>query len=159
MSYAVLSNSNATSLPSFVGASAQTTTPLDFLKGGSLTLVKTSGCQAIKWKQGSFVGIGGNKNESYQKCDYKISGGDKLVPVYIHIDKGRPPKSLKADHMMQYGMNNGIMFMVWHDKAKFKPYQHRFVRNDLQEGLYVANDTIPGYDFSWVVGDYLRDFQ
>ena len=60
---------------------------------------------------------------------------------------------------LQYGMNNGAFFIVY-DKSENKPFQHRFIQNDMQKSLYQAHAYVKsaGIDLSWIAGDYLRRF-
>ena len=61
---------------------------------------------------------------------------------------------------MQYGMNNGVFFVVLHDKSQ-TPYQHRFIQTEIEKNLYKANEILKNYsanygDMSWAAGDYLH---
>lgn len=114
----------------------------------------------ISWKQGSFMGIGGDRRQSYNVYEY-IGPNGSPVPVFIQSDWDIP-ENLTIDSRVQYGMNEGILFLVLHDKSQ-TPYQHRFLTNFTQKALYAANALIKSttggkMDASWIVGDYLRDF-
>ena len=57
-------------------------------------------------------------------------------------------------------MNDGILFLVL-DDMDHKPYQHRFIQNLQQKGLYAGNALLRSrtsgiVDLSWVVEDHLR---
>lgn len=102
--------------------------------------------------------------ERYHECDYifQYSGDTRLVSVFIHVAMGTPPRTLKVDAKLQFGVNNGILVFVWHDGSKLKPYQHRFIRGDTDENAYVSERFAEkqfGVSLVWAEGDYLRDFQ
>ncbi|KAG5855213.1 hypothetical protein ANANG_G00046690 [Anguilla anguilla] len=129
------------------------------LKGQTLTLVSSHGVKKVEWKQGSFIGFGGDRSQNYNECTYKMGEG-VLIPVYIQSDRSKPDR-LKVDSKCQYGVQNGVIFLVIHDKSQ-TPYQHRFMMNPKQEWLKSAHDLQKQYtqvDMSWVAGDYLRDFE
>ena len=88
----------------------------------------------------------------------RLTSSGQPIPVYVQ--GGYTIKSqLTVGSSLQYGMQNGILFFVYHDKEQ-KPYQHRFVTNDLQKFAYAANEILKmakGVDISWVAGDYLHD--
>ena len=112
----------------------------------------------VEWKQGSILGFGGDQHETYELCMYSTSGGEE-VPIYIQTSKYSVENELQVDGMLQYGMQEGILFYVLHDKSN-KPFQHRFRTNSLQKLVYGGNSimkSMTGVDLSWVAGDYLRD--
>lgn len=118
--------------------------------------------ETIKWKQGSILGIGGDKSQCYQLCNYEMHSGE-VVPVYIQDDYDMPDTLNIDDGKLQYGMNDGIFFIVYHDK-NLKPYQHRFIQNENQKKAYAVNESLKALtsgaiDLSWTVGDQLRDFK
>ena len=81
------------------------------------------------------------------------------MPVYVQDGYDSPDKMV-CDKKLQCGMNDGVFFLVYHDKEQ-KPYQHHFIQNDTHKKLYEANDGlkfvgIPG--ILWIAGDQLRDF-
>ncbi|KAG5851413.1 hypothetical protein ANANG_G00093110 [Anguilla anguilla] len=132
---------------------------MSMLKGQKLTFVSSDGAKKVEWKQGSFLGFGGDASQYYNECTYKMSGGC-LIPVYIQSNFSKP-NSFTVDSKCQYGMQNGVIFLVIHDKSQ-TPYQHRFMMNPTQEWVKSAHDLQKGYtrvDVSWIAGDYLRDFE
>lgn len=125
------------------------------LKGEVLTLNSKGDTITINWKQGSFVGFGGDKSQNYILCDYATSRGNS-VPVYIQAGWDIPQK-LTIDSKLQYGTQDNVLFFVYHDKSQ-TPYQERFRCNGLQKFVYAANDVLKiakGIDISWAVGNYL----
>ena len=115
---------------------------------------------SISWKQGSFLGIGGDWSQSYSVYEY-IGPNGSPVPVFIQSGWG-VPESLTIDSSLQYGMNEGTFFLVLHDKSQ-APYQHRFIKNFTQKALYAANALLKAktggmLDVAWIIGDYLHDF-
>ncbi|KAG5851412.1 hypothetical protein ANANG_G00093100 [Anguilla anguilla] len=132
---------------------------MSMLKGQKLTLVRSEGVKKVEWKQGSFLGFGGDKSQSYNECTYKMKGGC-ILPVYIQSDFSKL-NSFKVDNKCQFGMQKGVIFLVIHDKTQ-KPYQHHFMMNPTQEWLKSAHDFQKCYtnvDISWIAGDYLHDFE
>ena len=128
------------------------------LRGQTLTLKKRGEAVKVEWKQGSFLGIGGDQHETYVECIYSVPGGEE-VPVYIQTSKYDVENKLQVNERLQYGMQDGVLFYVLHDKSN-KPYQHRFRTNTLQKLAYAANSIVKltkGVDLSWVAGDYLHD--
>jgi hypothetical protein len=123
-----------------------------------LHLVSIDQQVTISWKQGSFLGAGGDHSEPYSLCKYSKDGD--LIPVFIQ--RGYDiPQVLPVDGRLQWGMNDGNFFFVFHDKSR-TPYQHRFVQSAAQNLAIYANEMIKlktkGFvDASWVVGDYLHN--
>ena len=52
------------------------------LRGKTLTLKSKGETVTVNWKQGSFVGVGGDRSQNYVLCDYTTGNGNS-VPVYI----------------------------------------------------------------------------
>lgn len=65
--------------------------------------------------------------EYYEVCDCTTQNSGGNITVFVHKATGSPPQDLTVDSSMQYGMNDGLFFIVVHDKKKYKPYQHRFI--------------------------------
>ena len=129
---------------------------MNFLKGKTLTLNSQGESIRVEWKQGSFLGIGGDRSQSYSLCSYELDGN--TIPVFVQAG-WNVPQSLTVDSKLQYGMQEGNAFLVLHDKTQ-TPYQHRFKSNQLQKIAYGLNSflkTTSGYDASWIAGDSLRD--
>lgn len=127
------------------------------LKGEPLTLKSRGETVTVSWKQGSFVGFGGDKSQNYVLCDYSTSRGNS-VPVYIQGGYDIPQK-LVIDSRLQYGTQDNVLFFVYHDKSQ-TPYQERFRCNGLQKFVYAANDLLKltkGIDISWMAGNYLKN--
>ncbi|KAJ8280212.1 hypothetical protein GJAV_G00051890 [Gymnothorax javanicus] len=65
---------------------------MSFFKGLKLDFVKVEETVTVHWKQGSIMGFGGDRSQTYNRCKYAMGQG--FVPVYI--DSARPtPKQLK----------------------------------------------------------------
>lgn len=127
------------------------------LKGEPLTLKSRGETVTVSWKQGSFVGFGGDRSQNYVLCDYSTSRGNS-VPVYIQGGYDIP-KELVIDSKLQYGTQDNVLFFVYHDKSQ-TPYQERFRCNGLQKFVYAANDLLKlakGIDISWMAGNYLKN--
>ena len=127
------------------------------LKGEPLTLKSRGETVTVSWKQGSFVGFGGDRSQNYVLCDYSTSRGNS-VPVYIQGGYDIP-QELVIDSRLQYGTQDNVLFFVYHDKSQ-TPYQERFRCNGLQKFVYAANDLLKlakGIDVSWMAGNYLVD--
>ena len=127
------------------------------LTGEPLSLQSKGETITISWKQGSVLGFGGDRSQSYVICDYHTSRGNS-VPVYIQGGYDIPQK-LTIDSRLQYGTQDNVLFFVYHDKSQ-TPYQERFRCNALQKFYYAANDllkVVKGVDISWVAGNYLVD--
>ena len=130
---------------------------MSFMKGQTLTLKSKGQTVTVNWKQGSVLGFGGDRSQNYVLCDYTTSGGQS-IPVYVQGGYDIP-RSLTVNSSLQYGMQEGVLFFVLHDKSQ-TPYQHRFTTTALQKFAYAANEILKmakGVDLSWVVGDYLHD--
>lgn len=127
------------------------------LKGEPLTLKSRGETVTVSWKQGSFVGFGGDRSQNYVLCDYSTSRGNS-VPVYIQGGYDIP-QELVIDSRLQYGTQDNVLFFVYHDKSQ-TPYQERFRCNALQKFVYAANDLLKlakGIDISWMAGNYLKN--
>ena len=130
------------------------------LKG--MALKKKSFVQKIniEWKQGSFLGLGGDVSQQYIVYEYTSPNG-AVVPVFIQ--KGwDAPDALTINSELQYGMAEGVFYLVFHDKSQM-PFQHRFIQTIHQKALYTANNffkkvTRGTMDMSWAIGEYLHDF-
>ena len=127
------------------------------LKGETITLKSKGKTVTVSWKQGSFLGMGGDKSQNYWLYTYTRPTGTE-IPVYIQAGYDVPSR-MTIDSNLQYGMQEGVIFFVYHDKSQ-TPYQHRFRTNTLQKFAYAANELtkmMKGVDLSWLAGDYLRD--
>ena len=79
----------------------------------------------IHWKQGSFLGIGGNREQTYTVGEYKYRNDYRNIVVYFQKDFGTLPERIQIGSQYQYGTVNGILFLVNHDKRQY-PFQERF---------------------------------
>ena len=52
------------------------------LRGETLTLTSKGETVTVNWKQGSFVGFGGDRSQTYVLCD-DTTGNGNSVSVYI----------------------------------------------------------------------------
>lgn len=125
---------------------------------GELQLANVESEVTVSWKQGSFMGTGGDKSQRYRVCRYMKD--DAAIPVFVQAD-WNPPQLLPVNNRLQWGINDGHFFMVLHDKDQ-TPYQHRFVQSATQQLASFANDLIKLrtkglVDLGWVVGDYLHN--
>lgn len=127
-----------------------------------MTLTKEKQVQTIdvSWKQGSFLGVGGDKSQRYTVFEYKSPNGAP-IPVYIQSGYSAPDR-LTVDNRLQYGMSEGVFFIVYHDKSQ-TPFQHRFTTDLYQKAAYLANEALKMKthglaDLSWALGHYLHDF-
>ena len=138
----------------------RSTNMANLLKGTTLRRGNFRETIAISWKQGSFLGLGGDRGQSYNVYEYLGPNGS-TVPIFIQSGWDAPA-GLLVDSRLQYGMNDGTFFFVLHDKSQ-TPYQHRFIQNFIQRSLYTGNSYLRAVtggkvDAAWIVGDYLRDF-
>lgn len=132
----------------------------DMLRGMELKKKDLVSNVKVSWKQGALLGIGGDRSQTYSIVNYETTQGGS-VPVYIQDGYDKPDK-LVCDERLQFGISDGVFFLVYHDKSQ-TPYQHRFIQNDMQKRLYAGNAWLKSYtagyaDLSWASGDYLRDF-
>ena len=94
----------------------------------------------IHWKQGSFLGMGGDRSQTYYVCQYRlVSQYRYFVTIYAQESYGTPDE-MTVDRTLQYGLDDDIVFLVYHDKEQ-KPFQARFT----------------GSSDSWNSGEYLWD--
>jgi hypothetical protein len=122
-----------------------------------LTLVSKGSTQTVSWKQGSVLGFGGDHSQQYVLCTYKLSGGD-TVPVYVQASYDIK-ESMTINSSLQYGMQEGVLFFVYHDKSQ-TPYQYRFRSTNLEKFALAANEVLKmarGVDLSWIAGEYLHN--
>ena len=126
------------------------------LKGETLAFREERETLTIQWKQGCLLGIGGDRSQTYVLCEY-ATRNEYIVPIYVQ--KGYEiKKNFTIDYRFQYGLQDDVMFFVYHDKSQ-KPYQQRFRCDGLQKFVYATNEVLKlaGVDFSWIAGDYLKD--
>ena len=131
---------------------------MSFVKGKKLILKSKGEVVHIEWSQGGILGFGGHRSQDYYLCTYSLDGNS--IPVYVQKDF-QVKEELTVDSALQYGMQEGVLFFVYHDKEQ-TIYQHRFHTNLLQKLGYEFNDALKkyaGYDASWIAGDYLRDVE
>ena len=137
---------------------------MSYLEGQTLTYVSKGEKIKVSWKQGSLLGYGGDKSQYYYLCTYSYEGHE--VPVYVQADY-TIKSNLTVDSSLQYGMQEGVVFYVYHNKSQ-TPYQHRFRTTTLQKFAYAMNALVniaakirtrgkANVDLSWIAGDYLRD--
>lgn len=80
------------------------------LRGENLTFKSREQTVTVKWKQGSFLGFGGDKSQNYVLCDYTTGNGNS-VPFYIQAGYSVPQK-LKIDSRLQYGTQDNVLFLL-----------------------------------------------
>ena len=130
----------------------------EFVRGMQLEMQQATGIITIHWKQANILGIKGHRSQTYYIYTYETPQGTK-VPVYIQ-DGYNGPDKMVCNKKLQCGMNDGVFFLVYHDQEQ-KPFQHLFVLEHTLKMLYQGNDWLKSMgvrDFSWITGDYLRDF-
>ena len=72
-----------------------------FLKGKKAKLVENRGIKQITWKQGSFLGYGGDQSQQYYECIYSLENSDEgKVPVFIQKEIS-PPDEMELDSNLQ----------------------------------------------------------
>ena len=131
---------------------------VELMRGMEVKKKEALGKFIITWKQGSILGVGGDRSQMYNLFAYETPQGGK-VPVYIQ-DGYDIPNKMVCHGRLQCGMNDGVFFLVYHDQEQ-KPFQHRFSQHVAEKELYQANDWLKstGVDgLSRIAGDYLRDF-
>ena len=71
------------------------------LRGKTVKLVEKRYKKLIEWKQGSFLGFGGNESHQYHECIYSLedSDGGKL-PVFVQ-EGISPPEVMELDSKLQ----------------------------------------------------------
>ena len=91
------------------------------LKGETLTLKSKGETVTIHWKQGSFFGVGGDKNQDYVLCDYALASGNH-VPVYIQrrYDIPRSLTILIPDCSMECRRMSCSLFITIRNRNRFK---------------------------------------
>ncbi|KAJ6648715.1 hypothetical protein Bhyg_03946 [Pseudolycoriella hygida] len=129
--------------------------------GKSITKTETLTPITITYKHGSFFGFGGNHTNTYMVYVYKFDNSGETIHFFCQ-DTLNAPEKLTISNELQYGLQNGNMFLVLHDKSR-KIYQHRFVasNNPLVVAAQQANQQLKNsiqVDLSAFVGDLLRDF-
>ena len=132
-------------------------TEMSQFKGDTLTFKRKGETVKVQWKQGSFLGWGGDQIQTYWLCTYTLPSGSE-APVYIQTGYD-VPKKMKIDRRLQYGMQDGVIFFVYHDKSQ-RPFQHRFRATSLQKFAYGVNEVMKftnGIDLSFLCGEYLHD--
>jgi hypothetical protein len=81
---------------------------------------------------------------------------ETTFPLYIQSDQKYEIKSeLMIDSSLQYGMQEGTLFFVYHDERQML-YQHHFMANNMQKVAIATDKTMKGIDLSWIAGDYLH---
>ena len=71
------------------------------LRGKKARLVDKRGIKLIKWKQSSFLGIGGDKEQSYHECTYSLEDNEECkLPIFIQ-DRIDPPDVIEFDWKLQ----------------------------------------------------------
>lgn len=145
---------NVTSCCFFV--SLQNLVEMGSLKGETLALREKRETVTIHWKQDSWGGIGGDRSQTYVLCEYATRNGYS-IPIYIQ-EGYEIKQNFTIDFRFQYGLQDNVMFFVFHDKSQ-KPYQQRFRCYGLQKFVYAANEVLKltGVDISWIAGEYLED--
>ena len=125
------------------------------LKGETLEFREKRETLTIHWKQESLFGIGGNKTQTYVLCEY-ATRNENIVPIYIQ-EGYEIKQNFTIDSRFQYGLQDKVMFFVYHDKSH-KPYQQGFRCDGLQKFVYAANELLKmvGVDISWFAGEYLE---
>ena len=127
------------------------------LRGETLTLKSKGQTVAVSWKQGSFLGFGGDRSQNYVLCEYTTSNGNS-VPVYIQGGYDIPQR-LTVNSNLQYGTQDNVLFFVYHDKSQ-TPFQERFrCSAGFQKFVYATNTVLilmaNGIDISLLAGNYL----
>ena len=138
----------------------------NMLSGVTIRKKSVDDTVTIHWKQGSCVGFGGDRSQTYARCRYEGSLGGNTAQFLVFIQESfTKSESFRIDHKWQYGVNDGVMFLVYHDKSQ-TPYQNRFVTNKYQQIAKGANEALKlaiqsktgvAWDAQWMVGDYLHD--
>ena len=96
--------------------------------------------KTINWKQGSFMGVGGSRQQTYWNTEYSLYPGAN-VRVYKQTSFGWPPQSIRINSDYQYGHVDGKLILVHHDKEQW-PYEDRFCyacRGSWSSGEYLKN--------------------
>ena len=69
-----------------------------FFKGKTATFESVVKTTTIHWKQGSFLGLGGDRSQTYRECHYKLDGN--IVVVFVQSDMDLP-KPITIDGKVQ----------------------------------------------------------
>eukprot|EP00092_Neocalanus_flemingeri_P008104 GFUD01008744.1.p1 GENE.GFUD01008744.1~~GFUD01008744.1.p1 ORF type:complete len:181 (-),score=16.85 GFUD01008744.1:138-680(-) len=134
----------------------------------------------VKWKQGSFLGIGGNQEEEYNLYLYK-NGKDRYF-IYFQEGYDTPSKldlcDVNGQHQygtLEPGTGSSGYFSVIHDTGN-TPYQRRFKlglegADGFSQTILRLTANLPhdvdffglnlatfGGDVNWVVGNYLKNW-
>lgn len=127
---------------------------MSFLTGQDLQYETQRDTITIRWKQGSFMGIGGDRSQNYILCKYTTSD-HRGVPVFIQDSFDRPP-ILRVDSKLQHGVKEGKIYFVYHDKSQ-KPFQHLFKVPHNQNDIKFDGKQ-PDIEYSgYFEGEYLLD--
>ena len=106
----------------------------------TLSFEEDYGKKTIHWKQGSFLGWGGDREQAYWDAEYSLSPGTN-VRVFKQISFGQPAQSITINSDYQYGHVDGKLILVHHDKEQW-PYEDRFCyacRGSWSSGEYLKN--------------------
>ncbi|XP_072022988.1 uncharacterized protein [Amphiura filiformis] len=113
--------------------------------------------KVVRWKQDSFVGFGGDREQTYKECIYKTEKGNVIVFVQSDFETR---SRIAFDSGFQYGLTKAYqLFFVLHDKRQ-KPYQKRFQITPTSDTLLARYDKTnqpSALDVSWMFGKYLRE--
>ena len=118
-----------------------------------MNLKSRRGTVTVEWQQFFF-----SRSQTYKVCEYTLSG----KPVLVYIQEGYDtPQNLTMDSRLQYGIQSGTLFFVYHDKSQ-KPFQHRFKPTDFRDVAKMGSEWLKNYtggvfDPAAYVGDYLHD--
>ena len=86
------------------------------VRGEALSFQGKEKTVSVFWKQGSILGFGGDRSQTYTLCNYTLSSGAK-IPIYVQQGYNIP-STMKIDSDLQYGIQEGVMFCVYHDKSQ-----------------------------------------
>ena len=71
------------------------------LCGKTAKLLENRGKKLITWKQGSFLGFGGDQSQRYHECVYSLEDNDGgKLPVFIQ-ERISPPEVMELDSKLQ----------------------------------------------------------
>ena len=112
----------------------------------TLSFEEDYGKKTIHWKQGSFLGIGGDREQSYWDSSYRTVNKYSHLPgakvrVFKQISFGQPAQSITINSDYQYGHVDGKLILVHHDKEQW-PYQDRFsstCSSNWDDRIYLKN--------------------
>ena len=123
------------------------------LKGQVLNLRSMGDTVTVEWQQ-----FFSSRSQTYKPCVYTLSEN----PVVVYIQGGYDiPEKLNVDSKLQYGIQSGILFFVYHDKSQ-KPFQHRFKSTTFEDVAKMGSEWLKKYiggvfDPAAYVGEYLHD--